>query len=113
MEFNESLKRLLIEKNMKQADLCRLAHIQTSLMSEYINGKKSPTIGNAIQIADALDISLDISLDVLAGREERVRYSESVPNVYVSQLNDCMNGLSENECTFVMDVIRAMREDLR
>ena len=79
MEFNESLKRLLIEKNMKQADLCRLAHIQTSLMSEYINGKKSPTIGNAIQIADALDISLD----VLAGREERVRYSESVPNVYV------------------------------
>lgn len=42
MEFNESLKRLLIEKNMKQADLCRLAHIQTSLMSEYINGKKAP-----------------------------------------------------------------------
>ena len=109
MEFNESLKRLLIVKNMKPADLCRLAHIQTSLMSEYINGKKSPTIGNAIPIADALDISLD----VLAGREERVRYSESVPNVYVSQLNDCMNGLSENECTFVMDVIRAMREDLR
>ena len=88
MEFNESLKRLLIEKNMKQADLCRLAHIQTSLMSEYINGKKSPTIGNAIQIADALDISLDV-------------------------LADCMNRLSENECTFVMDVIRAMREDLR
>ena len=109
MEFNESLKRLLIEKNMKQADLSRLAHIQTSLMSEYINGKKSPTIGNAIQMADALDISLD----TLAGREERVRYSDSVSSVYVSRLNECMDGLSENECTFVMDVIRAMKEDLR
>ena len=109
MEFNESLKRLLIEKNMKQADLCRLAHIQTSLMAEYINGKKSPTIGNAIQMADALDISLD----TLAGREERVRYSDSVSSVYVSRLNECMDGLSENECTFVMDVIRAMKEDLR
>ena len=109
MEFNESLKRLLIEKNMKQADLCRLAHIQTSLMSEYINGKKSPTIGNAIQMADALDISLD----TLAGREELVRYSDSVSSVYVSRLNECMDGLSENECTFVMDVIRAMKEDLR
>ena len=109
MEFNESLKRLLIEKNMKQAYLCRLAHIQTSLMSEYINGKKSPTIGNAIQMADALDISLD----TLAGREERVRYSDSVSSVYVSRLNECMDGLSENECTFVMDVIRAMKEDLR
>ena len=109
MEFNESLKRLLIEKNMKQADLCRLAHIQTSLMSEYINGKKSPTIGNAIQMADALDISLD----TLAGREERGRYSDSVSSVYVSRLNECMDGLSENECTFVMDVLRAMKEDLR
>ena len=108
MEFNASLKRLLIEKNMKQADLCRLAHIQTSLMSEYINGKKSPTIGNAIQIADALDISLD----VLAGREERVRYSEPIAGVCAARLNECMDGLSENECTFVMDVIRAMKENL-
>ena len=109
MGFNENLRLLLIQKEMKQADLCRLAHIQTSLMSEYINGKKSPTIGNAIQMADALDISLD----TLAGREERVRYSDSVSSVYVSRLNECMDGLSENECTFVMDVIRAMKEDLR
>ena len=79
-------------------------HPDIPYVQGYVQG-----ISNAIQIADALDISLD----VLAGREERVRYSESVPNVYVSQLNDCMNGLSENECTFVMDVIRAMREDLR
>ena len=57
--------------------------------------------------------ALDISLDTLAGREERVRYSDSVSSVYVSRLNECMDGLSENECTFVMDVIRAMKEDLR
>lgn len=59
MGFNENLKLLLLEKNMKQADLCRMTGIQTSLMSEYINGRKSPTIGNAILIADALNISLD------------------------------------------------------
>ena len=108
MEFKENLKQLLIEKNMKQADLCRLSHIQTSLMSEYINGKKSPTIGNAIQIADALDISLD----TLAGREERVRYSEPLTSAYAARLNECMDGLSENECTLVMDVRRAMKENL-
>lgn len=108
MEFKDNLKQLLIEKDMKQADLCRLSHIQTSLMSEYISGKKSPTIGNAIQIADALDISLD----TLAGREERVRYSEPIAGVCAARLNECMDGLSENECTFVMDVIRAMKENL-
>ncbi|WP_371736999.1 helix-turn-helix domain-containing protein, partial [Eggerthella lenta] len=36
MGFNENLKLLLLEKNMKLADLCRMAGIQTSLMSEYI-----------------------------------------------------------------------------
>ena len=48
MGFKENLKLLLLEKNMKLADLCRMAGIQTSLMSEYINGRKSPTTGNAI-----------------------------------------------------------------
>ena len=48
MGFKENLKLLLLEKSMKQADLCRMTGIQTSLMSEYINGRKSPTTGNAI-----------------------------------------------------------------
>lgn len=109
MGFNENLKLLLIEKHLKQADLCRLTHIQTSLMSEYINGKKSPTIGNAVLIADALDVSLD----TLVGREESVRYSDYPVDLYRSQLNKSMDGLSEKECTFVMDVIKAMKEHLK
>ena len=50
---------------MRQADLCRLTGIRSSLMSDYISGKKSPTIRNAVLIADALHISLD----TLVGRE--------------------------------------------
>lgn len=109
MEFNDILKQLLEEKGLRQADLCRLARIQTSLMSEYVSGRKSPTLKNAIQIADALDISLD----KLAGREERVFYSEPLINPYGNQLNECMDGLTENECTFVAHVVKALREDLR
>ena len=59
LNFNENLKVLLNKQNLRQADLCRMTGIQTSLMSEYIKGKNSPTIGNAIAIADALHISLD------------------------------------------------------
>lgn len=59
MGFNENLKQLLQDRKLKQADLCRMTGIQTSLMSEYLGGKKSPTIRNAILIADALNISLD------------------------------------------------------
>ena len=109
MGFNENLRLLLIQKEMKQADLCRMTGIQTSLMSEYISGKKSPTIRNAILIADAFDISLD----TLAGREERVRYSRRADHAYGIQLNESMDGLSEKECTFVLDVIKAMRQHLK
>lgn len=105
MGFNENLKVLLLERKMKQADLCHLTHIKSSLMSEYINGKKSPAIGNAILIADALDISLD----ALVGRKEKVRYSEMVPAGYGNELNESMNGLTEREVGFVLDVIRALR----
>lgn len=94
---------------MKQADLCRMTGIQTSLMSEYINGRKSPTIRNAILIADAFDISLD----TLVGRDERVRYSKRPNLAYGIQLNESMDGLSEKECTFVLDVIKAMKEHLK
>jgi len=59
LSFNKNLKILLNKQNFKQADLCRLTGIQTSLMSEYVKGKKSPTIKNAMAIANAFHISLD------------------------------------------------------
>ena len=85
MGFNENLKLLLLEKNMKLTDLCRMAGIQTSLMSEYINGRKSPTIGNAILIADVLNISLDN----LAGRKWIIKSLVRIPvNIRVNtQMN--------------------------
>lgn len=59
MNFAENLKQIIKDRHLKQASLCRMTGIQTSLMSEYLQGKKSPTIGNAIAIADALKVSLD------------------------------------------------------
>lgn len=100
MEFSEKLKLLLFEKEMKQADLCHLTGIPSSLMSEYINGRKSPAMGNAIRIADAFGISLD----VLAGREKNARCEY--------QLNESADGLTEKEYTFLLDVLRALKQHL-
>lgn len=107
-EFSKNLKCLLIEEHLKQADLCRMAGIQTSLMSEYISGKKSPTIGNAILMADALDISLD----TLVGRTGPVDYREPIPNPYPCELNESMDDMTENEYSFVLSVIDAMKKHL-
>ena len=109
MGFNENLKLLLLEKNMKQADLCRMTGIQTSLMSEYINGRKSPTIGNAILIADALNISLDD----LVGRKWNTCRDQKKTGEYTDELSETLNKLTEKECIFVMDVIKALKQHLQ
>ena len=109
MGFNENLKLLLLEKSMKQADLCRMTGIQTSLMSEYINGRKSPTIGDAILIADALNISLDD----LVGRKWNTCRDQKKPGEYTDELSETLNKLTEKECIFVMDVIKALKQHLQ
>lgn len=72
MEFHEALNRCMQNRNIKQADLCRMSGIDTGLMSMYVNGKRIPTLTNAIAMADALQISLD----ELAGREVPKRVIE-------------------------------------
>lgn len=108
MEFSENLKLLLFEKEMKQADLCHLTGIPSSLMSEYINGRKSPAMGNAIRIADAFGISLD----VLAGRAERVRCENQGECIHENPLNESGDGLTEKEYTFLLDVLKALKQHL-
>lgn len=49
-----------------------MSGIDTSLMSNYVSGKKTPTLTNAVAMADALQISLD----ELAGREAPKRVIE-------------------------------------
>ena len=77
MDFNAIIKMLMKARGLKQADLCRMTQIPSSLMSEYVSGKKSPALNNALSIADALGVSLDeltgrveLRRVVLSGREE-------------------------------------------
>lgn len=82
MKFSEKLKKLLEEKKIKQADLCRMTGIQTSLMSDYIGGKKSPSISNAILISDAFGMSLDN----LVGREKPEELVTNIQKLAISQI---------------------------
>lgn len=84
MEFSESLHRIINGRGLKQADLCRMSGIDTSLMSNYLSGKKIPTLTNAIAMADALQISLD----ELAGRKVPKRAVERELLNNFRQLND-------------------------
>lgn len=109
MVFNNTLKLLLEKRNLKQAELCRMTGIQTSLMSDYLGGKKSPTIGNAILIADALNISLD----TLVGKDTSSNPVIKQESKLLSKLCEEAKTLSEDEQLYLLDTIKALKEHLR
>lgn len=108
MNFNENLMQLLINRNLKQADLCRMTGIQTSLMSDYLRGKKSPTIGNAILIADAFNISLD----TLVGKNINSDSKKDLNSKRLVELYEVAKELSDNEILFLLDTIKALKKCL-
>ena len=59
MTFKTQLRELLIERGLKQADLCHMTNIPSSQISNYITGKTSPSLDNAKIIAEKLNVTLD------------------------------------------------------
>ncbi len=108
MGFADNLLKLLRERNLKQAQLCRMTGIQTSLMSDYIGGKKSPTIGNAILIADALHISLD----ALVGKEPDPERETAPAGHALTALWEEIHNLPEEELLFLLDTVQALKRRL-
>jgi transcriptional regulator with XRE-family HTH domain len=87
MNFADNLDELLKTRGMTQAALDEASGVSTGRTSQYIKQGESPTLANAVKIADALDVSLD----VLAGRDPR-KYL--YPNQRQKQLNDTLEMLS-------------------
>ncbi len=119
MSFSENLKILLDKQNLKQADLCRLTGIQTSLMSEYVKGKKSPTIKNAIAIANAFKISLDTLVSNIILSDNTLNSTKSTTeNIIdkldiddeVKQLAKQYSLLSDNDRELVKNMINSLSE---
>ncbi len=59
MAFQDKLKELMTEKNMKSVELARAAELSEAAISDYLKGKKEPRGRQSIAIAKALGVSLD------------------------------------------------------
>lgn len=119
MSFSENLKILLDKQNLKQADLCRLTGIQTSLMSEYVKGKKSPTIKNAIAIANAFKISLDTLVSNIILSDNTLNSTKSTTENIIDKLDiddevkqfaKQYSLLSDNDRELVKNMINSLSE---
>lgn len=61
--FGDNLKSMLEERNITQHELARMIGVNTRTLNRYIMKQRIPTIKNIINIAYALDCSLDELID--------------------------------------------------
>lgn len=72
--FADNLYRIRKERKLTQAELAEQAKVSTTIISDYENARKSPSIGYALSIAEALDTSLD----ELCGRNSATQYRKDI-----------------------------------
>lgn len=59
MSFSEKLRSLLESREMRAIDLANATGLSGAAISDYLNGKKEPRGKQSVEIAKALNVSLD------------------------------------------------------
>lgn len=62
MKFGDRLRLILEEKEIKQKEFAQMLNIAPTTLNGYINNNREPNIDLIIQIANKLNVSLDILL---------------------------------------------------
>lgn len=60
--FGWWLKHQLDTRDMNQSEFARKAGVSTSMVSDWVNGRRTPSIQSAQAIADALDTTVEVVL---------------------------------------------------
>ena len=63
LKFPDRLKGIREERGLSQADLAEKSGLQTSAISHFETGRRSPSFDNLKRLADALGSSIDALLD--------------------------------------------------
>ena len=82
MEFGERLLLVLKEKGMTQRELAEKININETALSRYVNGSRKPRMDILVNIARALNVSVEY----LTGKEESEIEFQEVKNVLCRNL---------------------------
>ena len=58
-KFGDNMKKIRLEKQMSQGDICRALKLDRAYISNVENGKQNLTISTMEKIAGALNVSID------------------------------------------------------
>lgn len=63
----EKIQLLMMQRHMNKSDLSKAVGVSTGNLSDWANGRSSPSMDKLIKVADYFDVSLDY----LVGRNDR------------------------------------------
>ena len=102
---------------MNQSVLAEKLNIRRQTISAYERGVSTPDIFTLIKLADIYQISLD---DLVGRKWNTCRdhkkpgaYTVEYTGEYTDELSETLHKLTEKECIFVMDVIKALKQHLQ
>ena len=101
--FSENLRKAMQEKNMNQSQLAIKAETTPQNISKYCKGSVLPDLGIVVQIANALNVSVDSLLgnDGFSQKKNRDRFLVSDLLEQLVLIADTLNfNISDCECGF-------------
>lgn len=109
--FNDIFSQLLQEKKIKPYHLSKGIGISSGLVSDYVNGKKSPTVENLVKIADFLDVSVDFLLGRTSNPEVNHSEKEKAPDLIRSTIVERVAGLSDHQADLLLAFLEGLQAE--
>lgn len=104
MAFAERLKELRKQAHLTQVELAKLLGIGQSSYADWERGKKKPTQGNLVKIAQILNVSVDY----LVGNSDNTE--DGLDNIELLFRMNSKGLTDEEKATFKKELIEFMEE---
>lgn len=111
MSFSENLKEAMYCKNITTAQLATLTGINSGTISNYLKSKGSmPPANKALQLAKALDVSVDFLVNGFESKQESSIHHKSPFSIEVFKIAKKLDGLDKDELTIITNMIDFIRK---
>ena len=104
--FNEIFSKKLQDEKIKPYHLSKAIGLSSGLVSDYVNGKKSPTVENLVKIADFLGVSVDYLLGI------EPEQKESTPDALRSAIISRVEALSDRQAELLLAYLDGLQAQL-
>lgn len=106
----EIFAKLLNERHLRAADVCKGTGLPSSLFSEWKRGKSTPKADKLKKIADYFNVSVEYLMTGKEESEEKKNPYSDLKGIYLSYAKEAQeSGIDPDDIRLALDTIRRLR----